>query len=212
MDDRSRKRIARVRIHSGLPRQAPGSDKTTEETVRRSPALPESARLYRRFSNEYGYEFYLLRKSDIKIRRAIPEDAPQIALLMAKSLRDSLPFLPVIHTAEEDLQYIKSKVLPNNQVFVAHNEQDQIVGFIAFDEEWVNLLYLLPEVMSLGIGSRLLNIAKAQRKRLLLWAFQKNEIARRFYLKHGFTIISETDGAHNEEREPDAQFEWIAPS
>lgn len=167
--------------------------------------------LFRRFSNEYGYEFYLLRKSDIKIRLAVSDDAPQIAQLMAKSLREALPFLPIIHTAEDDLMHISTMVLPNNEVFVAHNEREQIVGFIAFDDEWVHTLYLLPEFMSRGIGTRLLNIAKVQRKRLMLWTFQKNEIAKLFYAKHGFVVTKETDGASNEERQPDVHFEWIAP-
>jgi hypothetical protein len=62
--------------------------------------------------------------------------------------------------------------------------------------------------MRRGIGSRLLNIAKAQRTKLRLWAFQRNEIAKQFYSERGFYALKETDGAENEEKEPDVLFEW----
>jgi hypothetical protein len=42
--------------------------------------------------------------------------------------------------------------------------------------------------------------------RLQLWTFQRNAPARRFYEASGFTLIQETDGARNEENEPDALY------
>ena len=33
-------------------------------------------------------------------------------------------------------------------------------------------------------------------------------MARRFYDKHGFALIKETDGSGNEEKEPDALYTW----
>jgi GNAT superfamily N-acetyltransferase len=115
-----------------------------------------------------------------------------------------------LHSEEEDRQYFSQKVLPKNEVFVARDADGQIVGFIAFDKEFIHHLYVLPDVTGQGTGGRLLNIAKAQRSRLRLWTFQKNEIAKRFYGKHGFTAIKETDGAENEENEDDVLFEWTA--
>jgi hypothetical protein len=54
--------------------------------------------------------------------------------------------------------------------------------------------------------------AKARRPDGLgLWTFQVNAPAIRFYLRHGFRIIRRTDGAGNEEREPDLRMEWRPP-
>jgi len=39
------------------------------------------------------------------------------------------------------------------------------------------------------------------------WVFQRNLAARRFYERHGSRLIEMTDGALNEEREPDALYE-----
>ena len=44
--------------------------------------------------------------------------------------------------------------------------------------------------------------------RLRLWVFQRNEPAIAFYRARGFRETLRTDGSANEEREPDALFEW----
>jgi hypothetical protein len=38
--------------------------------------------------------------------------------------------------------------------------------------------------------------------------FQRNEDARRFYERQGCVLVELTDGAGNEEREPDALYAW----
>ena len=43
---------------------------------------------------------------------------------------------------------------------------------------------------------------------LHLWTFQRNAQARRFYEARGFALVKETDGAANEEKEPDALYLW----
>lgn len=146
----------------------------------------------------------------IVISKASIEDAAEIARVFRQSFRAALPFLPELHTPEEDLQYFSEKVLPNNEVYVGRDADQRIVGFIAFDDEWVNHLYLLPDKLRQGIGEKLLKKAQVNRARLQLWAFQKNLRARQFYEKHGFVIVRFTDGADNEEREPDVLMEWIS--
>jgi GNAT superfamily N-acetyltransferase len=60
-----------------------------------------------------------------------------------------------------------------------------------------------------GIGDRFVTLAKERRPAgLSLWTFQVNTPARRFYERHGFTAAQWTDGARNEEREPDVRYVW----
>jgi len=54
----------------------------------------------------------------------------------------------------------------------------------------------------------LLNEGKARFALLQLWTFQRNTAAIAFYEKNGFRTVRKTDGATNEEREPDILFEW----
>lgn len=58
------------------------------------------------------------------------------------------------------------------------------------------------------MGRLLLERARRDVDTLELWAFQRNEGACRFYEAHGFVAVRFTDGADNEEREPDVRFVW----
>jgi GNAT superfamily N-acetyltransferase len=74
---------------------------------------------------------------------------------------------------------------------------------------WVEQLYVDPEHTGAGIGSRLIELAKDRSPAgLQLWTFQANEGARRFYERHGFTVVELTDGAGNEEHQPDVRYAW----
>ena len=72
----------------------------------------------------------------------------------------------------------------------------------------VDHLYVHPDHHRQGLGSALLRHAQAARPRLELWVFQRNADAIAFYEAHGFAIVESTDGAGNEEREPDHRMAW----
>jgi GNAT superfamily N-acetyltransferase len=86
-----------------------------------------------------------------------------------------------------------------------------LAGIIAFRSGWIDQLYVLPEVQGGGVGSELLQVAKRASDCLQLWTFQRNLRARRFYEARGFTLVEETGGAGNEEKEPDARYLWTRP-
>jgi GNAT superfamily N-acetyltransferase len=83
-----------------------------------------------------------------------------------------------------------------------------MIGMLAFREDWIDQLYLLPKAQGRGVGTELLQVAQRSFDRLQLWTFQRNVRARRFYEARGFALVQETDGARNEEKEPDALYRW----
>ena len=83
-----------------------------------------------------------------------------------------------------------------------------MTGMIAFRQDWVDQLYILPDAQGRGMGSSLLQVAKERFDLLQLWTFQRNAKARRFYEAREFRLMRETDGARNEEQEPDALYLW----
>jgi putative acetyltransferase len=83
-----------------------------------------------------------------------------------------------------------------------------VIGVIAFREDWIDQLYVLPAAQRRGIGTALLQVAQRSYPRLDAWTFQRNVPARRFYEGRGFSLIAETDGRQNEEQEPDALYRW----
>jgi len=81
-------------------------------------------------------------------------------------------------------------------------------GIIAFRDGWIDQLYVLPSAQRRGVGSKLLKVAQREFDQLLLWTFQRNILARRFYAARGFVLVTETAGVRNEEKEPDALYRW----
>lgn len=138
------------------------------------------------------------------LRRAVPVDAPAIAALFRRVRRACLPYLPDLHTPAEDLAFFAGRVLPEQAVWVAEDEAG-LLGFAAVTPGWLNHLYVEPAAHGGGVGSALL-AAAAPEGEVRLWAFQRNARARRFYERRGFTVERLTDGADNEEREPDVLY------
>jgi GNAT superfamily N-acetyltransferase len=137
----------------------------------------------------------------IVLRPATALDAATIAIVMRAAL-GSFSWMPVIHTPDEDLAFIREIVLSRQQVTVAEAGTG-IVGFIALSGDWVEQLYLDPAWTGQGIGSRLLVQATAALRIVKLHCFQANTGARRFYERHGFRPEAFGAGTTNEEGLPD---------
>ncbi|MBN9550153.1 MAG: GNAT family N-acetyltransferase [Alphaproteobacteria bacterium] len=137
----------------------------------------------------------------VTLRPAIDADATVIAKLLRASL-NTFAWMPVLHTPEEDLFFIRDILLPEQEVTVAE-DGDRIVGFIAIHGDWVEQLYLDPAWTGQGIGSRLLSHATAGMSVIKLHCFQANIGARRFYERHGFRAESFGDGSANGDGLPD---------
>jgi putative acetyltransferase len=140
------------------------------------------------------------------VRMASVADSPAIAHVFTASRR-ALAFLPILHTPEEDRVFIETLIREKASAFVALVE-DEVVGFIAMTPGWIEHLYVAPAYLRRGIGSALLRTAMAEDDELRAWTFQKNEAARAFYERHGFTALLFTNGSENEEREPDVLYRF----
>jgi putative acetyltransferase len=147
---------------------------------------------------------------DIAIRRATIDESDAIASLLRRVMTACLPYLPDLHTPEEDRAFVRERMFARCAVWVAAGAASDAVlhGFCAFREGWVDQLYVEPALHRRGLGARLLAQAKAAHPRLQLWVFQRNLPAIAFYEAQGFRLVRRTDGRDNEEREPDALYAW----
>lgn len=141
----------------------------------------------------------------MSLRPATLVDAEAIGRLSRLTTRISLPFLPELHSAEEDTAFVRDRLMAKNTVW-AWEERGAIVGYVAFDEDWIDHLFVHPDHHGRGIGSALLARAMEDGRPRRLWTFQKNAPARAFYESKGWTAIRFTDGAENIEREPDVLY------
>jgi GNAT superfamily N-acetyltransferase len=144
----------------------------------------------------------------VELRPARSADAAEIAEIFLEAHADAMSYLPKLHTDDEVRGWIRDVVLPGDEVVVAEVD-GRLAGFAALDEDLLDHIYVHPELQGLGIGDALL----ARVKELCpggfrLWVFQRNTGARRFYERRGLRLVELTDGAGNDEREPDALYEW----
>ncbi len=143
----------------------------------------------------------------MSLRPARSADAPAITAVFQAARRIGLPYLPVLHTDAEDHAYFAMRV-GRGGVTVAE-AGDAVAGFLALDGDLVEHLYVDPDHQRRGLGGALLRAAQAARPAgLQLWVFQRNAAAIAFYEAHGFAIVESTDGARNDEREPDHRMAW----
>jgi GNAT superfamily N-acetyltransferase len=142
------------------------------------------------------------------LRRAAAPDAPGAAEVLLRSFEAALPWTRRAHSDDEVRAWVRDVLVPVRETWVAL-AGSRVVGVMALDGDWLDQLYLDPGWRGRGIGDRFVDLAKRRRPDgLRLWTFQVNGPARRFYERHGFVAVECTDGAGNEEREPDVRYVW----
>ena len=117
---------------------------------------------------------------------------------------------PVPHSLDDHLQYFDDHVLVETQVMLALQD-DELAGFGAFTPESVMQLYVHVDHLGRGIGTRLLEHAKAASSgRLWLYTFVTNTVAQRFYEHHGFHVVER--GFEPVMQLGDLRYEWRRPA
>ena len=147
---------------------------------------------------------------DWSLRRADQADAELIAAIFTSSRRAAMPYLPLLYTGLQVLEWIKDVVLRNSLVMIAVADDRRTGGFASVQSGVLEHLYVSPQLQGHGLGTLLLTAAKEESPRgLRLHVFQRNLSARKFYERRGFKLVHLRDGSSNEEGEPDAVYEWI---
>ena len=141
------------------------------------------------------------------LRQLKLDDMDAAARVVRTAFDQALPSLAGLHTPEEDQWFFRERVFETCEVWGAFDGA-AMRGIIAFREGWIDQLYVLPTAQRRGVGKDLLQVAQNAFDRLQLWTFQRNAPALRFYEARGFALIQQTDGARNEEKEPDALYLW----
>jgi GNAT superfamily N-acetyltransferase len=119
---------------------------------------------------------------------------------------------PLAHSDEAVRLWIRERLIPAGGTTVAVVD-GQVIGFLSVSADggggWIDHLYLRPDWVGRGAGTRLLELARDRLPvPIRLYTFQQNERARRFYESRGFRAIAFADGSLNEERCPDVLYEW----
>ena len=144
------------------------------------------------------------------IRRATPSDAKAVAEVYVRARHHAVPDIPPLQGPDDEVRkWLAGVVLGGGEVWLAEAENEEVVGVMLLQGNWVEQLYVEPSWIGRGVGTELLEVAKRCRPGgLQLWTFQSNRRAHRFYERHGFVAEERTDGSSNQERAPDVRYVW----
>lgn len=142
------------------------------------------------------------------MRAAHMMDASRTGAILSGFVAET-PWMPRLHSAAEDISFAET-MITRGWVTVA-GRKDQVEAFIARDADTVHALYVAGTARRAGLGSALLNRAKAAMDRLTLWTFEANGPAQNFYEAHDFRVVDRTDGSGNDEGLPDLRYVWEKP-
>ena len=142
------------------------------------------------------------------IRVATTDDTSAIASVFVEA-RGTLTFLPAPGSLSEMVALV-GRLLTTAEVWVAESD-GQVVGFAALTGDQLAHMYVRPACHGNGVGGALFGKVEERRPDgFSLWVFQSNTKARRFYEQRGCRLVKLTDGSSNQERAPDALYEWRA--
>ena len=156
---------------------------------------------------------------DLTLRPATADDAEDLAALFWDARLAAYPAMPhSVHTRAEGQHWFREvlgltpRTIPmpeGRETWVAERD-GEVVGYLVLDPEWLDSLYVRPDLTGHGIGSVLLDLAKSLRPEGFgLWVFESNVRAQQFYRRHGLFVVRRTDGSDNEEHAPDLEMAWF---
>ena len=144
------------------------------------------------------------------IRRARPEDLDAAVGVWERARWDTQqPRLQerMQYSHEDNLGHFRDVVMRQNEVWLAI-EGDEIVGLLAVGEHKVDQLHVDPRCQGRGVGTALLDRAKALAPEgLTLFTHQGNARARAFYERRGFRAVR-FGVSPPPESEPDVKYAW----
>lgn len=135
----------------------------------------------------------------MKIRKAVLSDAQNIAIVHVDSWRTTYKGIVsdefLTNLSYEERKRLWENVIPNGNVFVAENEEGQIVGFSSGGKERTGkykkydgelyAIYILKEYQGKGLGKELIqpiinDLKNSNINSMLVWVIEDNN-ARYFY-------------------------------
>lgn len=115
------------------------------------------------------------------------------------------------HPFDAALEFFRNSICTRCEVWVAA-QRNRVVGLLALEGDCIDHLFVAPDDWAIGIGSRLLEHAKALHPEgLELVTLQRNQRARRFYEARGF-VVSKFGISPPPESEPDVYYRWLPGS
>jgi len=121
------------------------------------------------------------------IRKHTPEDLESLLEIWFDAQALAHPFLSTefLEQVKVDMRH---KYMPGSNTWV-YLKEGEIKGFISMMENEIGGLFVAPDAHKQGIGRQLVEYIRPQFDALEVEVFEKNEIGKAFYYKHGFELM-----------------------
>lgn len=140
------------------------------------------------------------------IRAFDPGDLEQVIDLWLATNLTAHAFIPASYWCERREEV--RALLPGATIFV-YSDGAAILGFIGLMENYIAGIFVSGAAQSQGIGTALLNHAKAERETLSLAVYKKNTRAVAFYRRQGFLPVCQQ--VEESTGEPEITMRWERP-
>ncbi|EKT4478668.1 MULTISPECIES: acetyltransferase [Pseudomonas] len=119
------------------------------------------------------------------IRQGIAADYPQLLDIWLRAVRATHHFLQP-SDIDALLPQLRDVYFPAVELWVAVDPDDQPLGFIGFNENHVEMLFVDPAHHRQGIGRALLDFGRQSRSAMSVDVNEQNPQATAFYQRYGF--------------------------
>lgn len=119
------------------------------------------------------------------IRQGIAADYPQLLDIWLRAVRATHHFLQP-SDIDALLPQLRDAYFPAVELWVAVDTDDQPLGFIGFNENHVEMLFVDPAHHRQGIGRALLDFGRQSRSAMSVDVKEQNPQATAFYQRYGF--------------------------
>ena len=134
-------------------------------------------------------------------------DTDQVMQIWLNGNKDAHPFVPQAYW-ESNFETVQDQLL-DAEVFV-YKMYGEIQGFIGIVDDYIAGIFVDKKYRSLGVGKKLLDHVKSKYHSLSLSVYRKNNRAIAFYLREGFSVLSE--GIDEATGEVEYTMIWKAPT
>lgn len=121
-------------------------------------------------------------------RRATPKDGQACARIIIEWGSET-PWIGPLDEFESMAAWWSGCIEHASTAWVGQSE-GEVTGFCVREDDNITGLYLAQRARGVGLGKRLLDLAKQDRDWITVWAYEKNHRARKFYRREGCTEIS----------------------